>query len=65
MNDEKEYNEFMVKMVQKSLEINDDYNKLSSNNQKRISQDMQMLFNAMYVANDFAIVESFKNRFLK
>lgn len=65
MNEEKEYKDFMIKMVQKSFEINNDFRKLSPNNQMRVNQEMQMLFNAMYVNHDIIMINRFRDKYVK
>ena len=65
MNEEKEYNEFMTKMVQKAFEVNNDFQKLSPNNQKRVNQEMQALFDAMYVTRDIILINHFRNKYTK
>ena len=54
----------MTKMVQKSLEINDNFKKLSPNNQARVNHEMQQLFNAMYIKNDVILINRFRNTFM-
>lgn len=65
MNEEKEYNEFMAKMVQKSLEINDDFKKLSPDNQTRVNQEMQAFLNALFVTKDIMLINRFRSQFMK
>ena len=50
MNQEKEYQEFMIKLMNKAKEVHDDFETLSYENQKRVEQN----------ANFFAVVELLK-----
>ena len=51
INQEKEYQEFMIKLMNKAKEVHDDFEKLSCENKKRIEQN----------ANHFAVVELLKS----
>lgn len=51
LDQEKEYQEFMIKLLNKAKEIRDDFDKLSHENQKRVEQNI----------NCFAAIELLKN----
>ena len=51
INLEKEYQEFMIKLINKAKEVHDDFEKLSYENKKRVEQNIDY----------FAVVELLKS----
>lgn len=51
INPEKEYQEFMIKLINKAKEVHDDFKKLSYENKKRVEQNIDY----------FAVVELLKS----
>lgn len=51
INPEKEYQEFMIKLINKAKEVHDDFEKLSYENKKRVEQNIDY----------FAVVELLKS----
>lgn len=65
MNNKKEYNEFMQKLVTKALEVDKDFNDLSPETQAQVSGEMNQLINALLITREAAVINDFKNRFIK
>lgn len=64
MNKEQEYNEFMAKLCHKAHEVNQDYQKLSSENKKRVDVTVENLVRAhtvMESINYFSLQYSCRN----